>query len=88
MNLATFKAELNLTPCQEFMSNIKHKPVIEKGKEKIISWVRGKKLIMTLDTFAKIFDIPRVENSNFIFPNVRLPDLPTISREMLLAGDT
>ena len=47
------------------MSNIKHKPVIEKEKEKMISWVRGKKVVMTPNIFAEIFNIPRVENLDF-----------------------
>ena len=70
------------------MSNIKQKPVVEKGKEKIISWVKSKKLIVTLDTFAKIFNIPQIENPDFDFPDVEMPDLPTISQEMLLEDDT
>ena len=70
------------------MSNIKHKPIIKKGKEKLISWVRRNKLIVTPNTFTKIFDIPRIENPDFDFPNVGMPDLPTISRKMLLVDHT
>ena len=70
------------------MSNIKHKLVIKKGKEKLISWVRGKKLIMTPNTFTKKFYISRIENPDFNFPDVGMLDLPTISWEMLLAYDT
>ncbi|GFS41492.1 DnaJ / Sec63 Brl domains-containing protein [Actinidia rufa] len=44
INLAKFKAESVLTLCQEFMANIKHEPETEQGKEKLCSWVRGKKL--------------------------------------------
>ena len=88
VGLAEFKAESILTLCQEFMSNIRHKPVIEKGKEKMVSWVRGTKLIVTPNTFADIFGIPRVENPDFAFPDVGQPDLATISRELLLEGDT
>ena len=32
LNLASFKAELILTLCQEFMANIKHRPMTDKGK--------------------------------------------------------
>ena len=64
---------------------VKNRVVIER-KFDLNSF--NKKLIVTPDTFAKIFDIPRVENPDFAFSNVRMPDLPTISREMLLAGDT
>ncbi|GFY97576.1 hypothetical protein Acr_12g0001170 [Actinidia rufa] len=46
--------------------------VIEKGKEKMISWVRGKKVVVTPNTFAEIFDIPHVENPDFAFPDVRM----------------
>ena len=70
------------------MSNIKHKSVIKKEKEKLISWVRQTKLIVTPNTFTKIFDIPQIENPDFDFPNLVMPDSPTISREMLLANDT
>ncbi|GFY94939.1 late embryogenesis abundant protein, group 2 [Actinidia rufa] len=44
INLAKFKAESVLTLCQEFMANIKHEPETEQGKEKLCSWVRGKKI--------------------------------------------
>ena len=40
LNLASFKAESILILCQEFMANIKHRPVTDKGKERMISWVR------------------------------------------------
>ena len=42
LTLAKFKAESILTLCQEFMANIKHKSMTDKGKERLISWVRGK----------------------------------------------
>ncbi|GFS36318.1 hypothetical protein Acr_00g0045330 [Actinidia rufa] len=67
INLAKFKAESVLTLCQEFMANIKHEPETEQGKEKLCSWVRGKKIKVTLDTFADIFEIPREENLEFAF---------------------
>ena len=70
LNLANFKAK----------SILKHRPMIEKEKEMMISWVRGKKLRVTSDSFAEIFDIPRVENPEFEFPTVGMPNLPTISR--------
>ena len=41
INLTMFKAESILTLCQEFMANIKHRPVTEKGKERLVSWVRA-----------------------------------------------
>ncbi|GFS36593.1 hypothetical protein Acr_00g0046860 [Actinidia rufa] len=75
INLAKFKAETVLTLCQEFMANIKHEPETEQGKEKLCSWVRGKKLKVTPDTFAEIFEIPREENPEFVFLNVGMPDL-------------
>ena len=55
INLMKFKAKLVLTLCQEFMANIKDNPETEKGKEKLCSWVRGKKLKVTPDTFAEVF---------------------------------
>ncbi|GFY90879.1 hypothetical protein Acr_07g0010750 [Actinidia rufa] len=70
INLAKFKAESVLTLCQEFMANIKHEPETEQGKEKLCSWVRGKKIKVTPDTFADIFEIPREENPEFAFSNV------------------
>ncbi|GFZ16827.1 hypothetical protein Acr_26g0000970 [Actinidia rufa] len=82
-----FKAESIITLCQEFMSNIKHKPVTEKGKEKMISWVRGKKLKMTSYSFDEIFGIPCVENPEFEFSDVGIPDLDAISRELLSTDD-
>ncbi|GFS34123.1 hypothetical protein Acr_00g0032380 [Actinidia rufa] len=44
INLAKFKAESVLTLCQEFMANIKHESETEQGKEKLCSWVQGKKI--------------------------------------------
>ena len=58
MTLVKFKVESILTLCQEFMANIKHKLVTDEGKERLISWVRGKKLKVSPDTFAEIFEIP------------------------------
>ncbi|GFY81041.1 hypothetical protein Acr_01g0008500 [Actinidia rufa] len=87
INLTKFKAESVLTLCQEFMANIKHEPETEQGKEKLCSWVRGKKLNMTPDTFAEIFEIPREEKPEFAFSNVGMPDLAVVSQELLLEGD-
>ncbi|GFS36154.1 hypothetical protein Acr_00g0044390 [Actinidia rufa] len=68
-------------------ANIKHEPETEQGKEKLCNWVRGKKLKVTPDTFAEIFEIPREENPEFAFPNVGMPDLAVVSQELLLEGD-
>ena len=87
INLTMFKAESILTLCQEFMANIKYKPVTEKGKERLVSWVRGKKLRVTPDTFAEIYQIPREENPDFELPDIGMPDLATVSNELLLEGD-
>ena len=76
-----------LTLCQELIAHIKHRLVTEKGKERLISWVKGKKLKVSPDTFAEIFELPRVENPDFEFPDVRMPDLATISHELRLEGD-
>ncbi|GFZ16781.1 hypothetical protein Acr_26g0000510 [Actinidia rufa] len=69
------------------MANIKDNPEIKKGKEKLCSWVRGKKLKVTPDTFTEIFKIPREENPEFEFPDVGMPDLAVVSQELLLEGD-
>ncbi|GFZ11216.1 hypothetical protein Acr_22g0006140 [Actinidia rufa] len=69
------------------MENIKHEPKTEQGKEKLCSWVRGKKLKVTPDTFAEIFKIPREKNPEFAFPNVGMSDLAVVSQELLLEGD-
>ncbi|GFY90916.1 nucleosome assembly protein 1;2 [Actinidia rufa] len=87
INLAKFKAESVLTLCQEFMANVKHEPETEQGKEKLCSWVRGKKIKVTPDTFADIFRDSREENPEFAFPNVGMPDLAVVSQELLLEGD-
>ncbi|GFZ18577.1 transmembrane protein, putative [Actinidia rufa] len=86
INLTKFKVESVLTLCQEFMVNIKDNPETEKGKEKLCSWVRGKKLKVTPDTFAEIFEIPREENPDFEFPDVGMSDLAVVSQELLLEG--
>ncbi|GFY91101.1 hypothetical protein Acr_07g0012970 [Actinidia rufa] len=69
------------------MASIKHKLVTEQGKEKLCSWVREKKLKVTPDTFAEIFEIPQEKNSEFAFPNVGMTDLAVVSQELLLEGD-
>ncbi|GFS39333.1 hypothetical protein Acr_00g0062300 [Actinidia rufa] len=69
------------------MANIKYNPETEKGKEKLCSWVRGKKFKVTSDTFAEIFEIPREDNPEFEFPNVGMPDLAVVSQELLLERD-
>ena len=79
----------NLVPLFLFQSmvNIKYNPETEKGKEKLYSWVREKKLKVTLDTFAEIYAILRGENPEFDFPDVGMPDVIAVSYELLLEGD-
>ncbi|GFY85470.1 hypothetical protein Acr_04g0002080 [Actinidia rufa] len=69
------------------MANIKDNPKTKKGKEKLCSWVWGKKLKVPPDIFAEIFEIPREDNPNFEFPDVRMLDLTVVSQELLLEGD-
>ncbi|PSS34877.1 Pre-mRNA-splicing factor like [Actinidia chinensis var. chinensis] len=69
------------------MANIKNNPEIEKEKEKLCSWVREKKLKVTPDTFAKIFEILREENLEFEFSDLGMLDLVVVSQELLLEGD-
>ncbi|GFY88783.1 hypothetical protein Acr_06g0007230 [Actinidia rufa] len=86
-NGAVLERKLNLVALENtVMANIKHEPETEQGKEKLCSWVRGKKLKVTPDTFAEIFEIPREENPEFAFPNVGMPDLAVVSQELLLKG--
>ena len=63
-----------VTLCPEFMANILS-PIAEKGNEKIVSWVRGKEMILTPDTFVHYFGLRRVENPDFEYPDVREPPL-------------
>ena len=42
---------------------------------------------VTLDTFAKIYGISHVENPEFELPDIGMPDLSTISYELLLGDD-
>ncbi|GFS42497.1 hypothetical protein Acr_00g0080140 [Actinidia rufa] len=69
------------------MANINHKPLTEKGKERLISWMRGKKLKITPDMFDEVFGLPHVENPEFEFPDGWMPDLDAISRELLIGDD-
>ncbi|PSR98011.1 Immunoglobulin superfamily member 8 like [Actinidia chinensis var. chinensis] len=87
INMKKFKAEPVLTLCQEFMANIKHEPETKQGKEKLCSLVQGKKLKVTPDTFAEIFEILREKNPEFAFPNVGMPNLAVVSQEFLLKGN-
>ncbi|GFY85310.1 hypothetical protein Acr_04g0000480 [Actinidia rufa] len=83
IELTRFKAESILTLCQEFMVNIKYNLETEKGKEKLYSWVRGKKLKVTPDTFVEIYAIPR----EFDFSDLGMPNVAAVSHELLLEGD-
>ncbi|GFZ00922.1 hypothetical protein Acr_14g0005570 [Actinidia rufa] len=87
ISLTMFKAESILTLCQEFMANIMYNPVTEKGKERLTSWIRGKNLKVTPDTFVEIFQIPREENPEFELPIIGMPNLATIFHELLLEGE-
>ncbi|GFY82744.1 hypothetical protein Acr_02g0009840 [Actinidia rufa] len=87
INLTKFKVKSVLTLCQEFMENIKHELETEQGKENLCSWVRGKKLKVTPNTFTEIFEIPQEENPEFAFPNVGMLDLEVVSQELILEGD-
>ncbi|GFS36594.1 hypothetical protein Acr_00g0046870 [Actinidia rufa] len=87
ISLTMFTAESIFTLCQEFMANIKYKLVTEKGKERLTSWVRGKKLKVTSNMFTKDFGILREENPEFELLNIGMPDLATIFHELLLEGE-
>ncbi|GFS36492.1 hypothetical protein Acr_00g0046290 [Actinidia rufa] len=78
-----FKAESALTLCHKR----KYNPETKKGKEKLCSWVCEKKLKVTPDTFAKIYEIPREDNPEFEFLDVGMPDLAVVSQKLLLEGD-
>ncbi|GFZ18418.1 hypothetical protein Acr_27g0001570 [Actinidia rufa] len=69
------------------MENIKDNLETEKGKEKLCSWARKKKLKVTPDIFVEIFEIPREENPDFEFSDVGMPNLSAVSQELLLEGD-
>ncbi|GFY91429.1 hypothetical protein Acr_07g0016250 [Actinidia rufa] len=58
-----------------------------QDKERLISWALGKKLKITPDTFAEIFQIPREENPEFELLDIGMPDLATIFHELLLEGE-
>ncbi|GFZ03398.1 hypothetical protein Acr_16g0000220 [Actinidia rufa] len=81
------QGEVDSHICQEFMANIKHNSETKKGKEKLYSWVRGKKLKVTPNTFAEILEIPREDNLEFEFLDVGMPVLAAISHELLLEGE-
>ena len=42
---------------------------------------------VTPNTFAEIYGIPHVKNPEFELSDVGILDLPTVSHELLLAGD-
>ena len=79
-----FKAESILTLCQEFMANIKYKSATKRGKERLVRWVWGKKLKVTLDTFDEVFGISWEENLEFELSDIGMPNLATISHKLLL----
>ena len=87
LGLASFKGECIVTLCAEFMANISS-PIAEKGNERIVSWVRGKEIILTPDTFAHYYGLGRVENPDFEYPDVGAPPLSIICNELLKRGET
>ncbi|GFS32071.1 hypothetical protein Acr_00g0020660 [Actinidia rufa] len=82
-NGAVIERELDLVS----LENIGIGPVTKKSKVKLISWVRDKNLKVSPDIFVEIFEIPRVENPEFEFSDVGMPNLLTVSHELLLEGD-
>ncbi|GFS38127.1 hypothetical protein Acr_00g0055870 [Actinidia rufa] len=87
-NEAVLERKLNLVALENTgISFVQNFTTRGWGKEKLCSWVRGKKLKVTPDTFVEIFEIPREENPEFAFPNVRMLDLAVVSQELLLEGD-
>lgn len=87
LGLASFRGECILTLCAEFMSNISA-PVTEKGSEVIRSWVRGKEIILTPDTFARYFGLRRVENPEFDYPAIGAPPVSVLCEVLLNADET
>ena len=87
LGLASFKGECVVTLCAEFMANISS-PIAEKHNEKIVSWVRGKEVILTPDTFVHYFGLRRVESPDFEYPDVGAPPLSIICNELLKRGET
>ncbi|GFZ16815.1 hypothetical protein Acr_26g0000850 [Actinidia rufa] len=87
LGLAKFQGECILTLCAEFMSNISTL-VAEKGSELIKSWVRGKEIILTPDTFVRYFGLRRVANPEFDYPNVGAPPVPVLCEVLLEKGET
>ncbi|GFY95677.1 hypothetical protein Acr_10g0010620 [Actinidia rufa] len=81
------KVEEKLYHKVNFWPTSKYNLETEKGKEKLYSWVRGKKLKVTPDTFVEIYAIPRKENPEFDFLDVGMPDAVEVSQELLLEGD-
>ncbi|GFY91301.1 hypothetical protein Acr_07g0014970 [Actinidia rufa] len=60
----------------------------EKGSKLIKSWVRGKKIILTPDTFVRYFGLRRVANPEFDYPNVGAPLVSVLCEELLEKGET
>ena len=75
-----------MTLCAKFMENISYL-VANKGSEYIMSWVWGKEIILTSDTFARYFGLRRVKKTNFEYPDVRAPPLSVICKELLKDWD-
>ncbi|GFS36333.1 hypothetical protein Acr_00g0045420 [Actinidia rufa] len=70
-NGAVIERKLNVVA----LKNTGISPETGKGKEKLCSWVQRKKLKVTPDTFAEIFEIPRKEKPEFEFLDVGMPHL-------------
>ena len=87
LGVTKFKGECILTLCAEFMSNISA-PVTERGSEHIRSWVRGKEVILTPDTFVRYFGLRRVEDPKFDYPDLGAPSTQTLCEVLLNPGET
>ncbi|GFS35097.1 hypothetical protein Acr_00g0037810 [Actinidia rufa] len=81
LGLASFNGECVVTLYAEFMENISS-PIDEKGNTKIVSWVQGKEIILTPDSFAHYFRLRQVENPNFEYPDVGVPPLSNIEEHV------
>lgn len=66
---AKFKGTSIAILCREFMANVSTHSNVQ-GEERLESWVRGVRVVITPNTFCEILSLPRVRNPQFGWPGI------------------
>ena len=87
LGLASFRGQYSATLVAEFMANISSDPVC--GDRHILrSWVRGRDIVITPDSFTEQFGLPRVAHPEFTYDGEHPPSHKEMCAEILAPGES